>query len=668
MNIKTIIISLLLCFIVKDITAQEYKKRLFKKGDRICFIGNSITHNGEYHHNILQFFVTRYPNTPINSYNAGIKGDVTSGIIKRIHTDILIHKPTHAIIMIGMNDVQRELYGKNLNKNADTLAKQKAALDVYTKNLDSIIVILKQKKIQVILQKPSAYDQTSAIKYVNGLGINDALIACGDIMQQLANMYKLPIVDYNTIMTRIAVQQQTKIPNFTLTINDRVHPNGTGHFIMAYQFITTFNRNSIISKTVIDVNKVKSNAANKNCIVSNSTFKSNTLQFTLLENALPYPIVENQQQGLTLVPFTNKCNNQILIVKNLPKGNYLLKIDNFEVAIFSNEIMQKGINLATYKHTPQYIQALKVRGVLEKLWENEGIFRAVAFVEHMYLQNFENKNNMSLVKPYLDSLYNSKFKELAYFANAFEKYITYKTTLSKLLLQADSLRKEVYKVAQPTSHTFSLKNYEEPNVATLIEASQSTALPLVFGVQQNYLVKDVANFESQKEYYIRNGLPNFFKKINQTNAKLTIGFLGGSITKANDQYRNQTLAFIQTLNPKAKIKGINAGVSGTGTELGCCRVGEQILQYQPDLVFVEFAVNGGSNEAMEGIVRQIKKHNSQTDICFIYTIAGDQYKQYAQGEVPNKIQGFEKVASHYGIPSVHMGLYASLLQAQEKLV
>lgn len=666
---KRIILICCINFIVLlQAFAQSSSSTLFKKGDRICFVGNSITHNGEFHHNILQYFVTRYPSMSVSFFNAGIKGDVTGGILKRLATDVLIHKPTHAVIMIGMNDVQRELYGKNVTQNVDTLTKRKAALDLYAKNLDSIVRILVQKKIKVILQKPSAYDQTSTIKYPNNFGVNSALIECGNTMQQLANKFKLPIVDYNTIMTNVAVQQQAITPNFTLTVNDRVHPNSVGHFIMAYQFLSTFNKDALVSKTVIDVKNLKEKIGHKNAVVTHPSFKNNILSFYLLEKALPFPIADNQQKALSLVPFTQELNNQILQINNLPKGNYQLMIDSVLIDNCSQDDLQKGINTATYKKTPQYQQALVVKKALEKLWENEATFRAVVFTEFTCLQNFNEKNNLEATKKYLDSLLQTKFKGQAYYTNAFEKYLTYKNQLPTLFQQADSLRNVVYKVAQPTTHQYTLKKVEEPTVASLIEASQSGAMPLLFEVQPQYLVKEVDDFKSDKEFFVRNGLPNFFTKISQPNAQLTIGFLGGSITKAEDQYRQQTLAFIQSLNTTAKIKGINAGVSGTGTELAACRVGSQILPYNPDLVFVEFAVNGGSNQALEGIVRQIKKHNPQTDICFIYTIAGEQYKQYAKNEVPGRIQAFEKVATHYQIPSIHMGLYPSLLEAAGKLV
>jgi lysophospholipase L1-like esterase len=646
----------------------QVSKPLFKNGDRVCFIGNSITHNGEFHHHILQYYVTRFPKNTVNFFNNGIKGDVTSGILKRIDSDVMRHRPTHVIIMIGMNDVQRELYGPTNTQDADTLLRRRAAIALYSKNLDSIVRIFLKKGITVMLQKPSSYDQTSTIKYPNNWGVNDALTECGTVMQQLADTYHLQTVDYGSIMTAITKQMQEKAPAATLTVNDRVHPNSTGHFIMAYQFLKTTHAPAIVAAIVIDVKKLKDKTVCENCTVRSASYKNNTLTLQVLENALPFPISDKQQAALLLIPFTQDLNKEILQISHLEKGNYQLLIDSTVIGNFSNDSLQQGINLATYKITPQYQQAIQVRKALESLWEIEATIRAVAFVEHMHLQSFSQKNDKAAVKKYLDSLYTARFKGQSYYANAFEKYLNYQSQVQKLLQQSDSIRSEIYKTAQPIVHTFIIKKTEEQTVAALIEASQSGAMPLLFDVQPQYLVKEIAAFNSEKACYMRRGLPHFFSKINQQNPNITVGFIGGSITKAEDQYRNQTLAYIQSLNPDATIKGINAGVSGIGTELGACRVKEQILKYNPDLVFVEFAVNGGSNQALEGIVRQIIKHNPETDICFIYTIAGDQYLQYIKNEVPIKIQGFEKVAAYYHIPSIHLGLYPSMLAAQQKLV
>ena len=51
----------------------------FEKGDRVVFIGDSITHGGSYHPNIYLFYATRFPDAQFAAYNCGIAGDTAPG-------------------------------------------------------------------------------------------------------------------------------------------------------------------------------------------------------------------------------------------------------------------------------------------------------------------------------------------------------------------------------------------------------------------------------------------------------------------------------------------------------------------------------------------------------------------------------------------------------------
>ena len=208
----------------------------------------------------------------------------------------------------------------------------------------------------------------------------------------------------------------------------------------------------------------------------------------------------------------------------------------------------------------------------------------------------------------------------------------------------------------------------EDKIENLIAASQAGASPLFFDpATYTAPVIQAQNFSNPDEFKIREGLPNFFNKAKKGN-DVTIGYLGGSITRADNQYRLQSAKFIQDLFPKVKVTGINAGVSGTGSDLGACRLSDQLLQYHPDLIFVEFAVNGAFPDGVEGIIRQIWKTNPKIDICLIYTISVGQSKIYAEGKVPENIRRLEVMADQYAIPSVHMGLQAGILEKEGKLI
>lgn len=164
-----------------------------------------------------------------------------------------------------------------------------------------------------------------------------------------------------------------------------------------------------------------------------------------------------------------------------------------------------------------------------------------------------------------------------------------------------------------------------------------------------------------KELSVRNGLPNFFAKI-KAGKSVRIAFLGGSITRAGNGYRDQLLNWFRNQYPGNRFEEIMAAVSGTGSDFGACRVQQHVIDHQPDLVFIEFAVNDNRmlmqlvRETMEGIVRQIWKAGATTDICFIYTLAAENCALLQKGKFPSSASAMEAVAAHYNIPSIHMGL------------
>jgi lysophospholipase L1-like esterase len=202
----------------------------------------------------------------------------------------------------------------------------------------------------------------------------------------------------------------------------------------------------------------------------------------------------------------------------------------------------------------------------------------------------------------------------------------------------------------------------------LVALSRVGASPLYFNPADTTVpLIAPGSFYNNAECNVRGGLPHFFKKAS-AGKPVTIGFIGGSVTQGKQCYRTQAARYIQSLYPSVAMKAINAGVSGTGTDLGACRLKDQLLQHHPDLVFVEFASNGAYTDGMEGIVRQIRKYDPAIDICFIYTLHNEHTKIYVAGGIPEHMQGLEKIAVHYNLPSIHLGMEPAMLEKEGKLV
>jgi lysophospholipase L1-like esterase len=164
-----------------------------------------------------------------------------------------------------------------------------------------------------------------------------------------------------------------------------------------------------------------------------------------------------------------------------------------------------------------------------------------------------------------------------------------------------------------------------------------------------------------RELSARGGLPNFFAKI-KAGKPVRIAFLGGSITRAGNGYRDQVLSWFRSRYPANRFEEIMAAVSGTGSDFGACRVQQHVIDHKPDLVFIEFAVNDNRmpmpfvRATMEGIVRQIRKANAATEICFIYTFSAENLPLLKKNIFPTSVSAMEAVAAHYQIPGIHMGL------------
>jgi endoglucanase len=456
MSLMKLKIGILLLFFTLTIQAQQ--KTFFSAGDRVCFVGNSITSNGEFYHDILLFHLTRFPQQSLSFFNCGISGNVTQDIINRLDDDILIHNPTNVVIMIGMNDVKSALYGKNPTSNADTLRLREQAIALYKVNLEKIVNSFLSKNIKVILQKPSIYDQTAILPKANNLGVNDALKTCADFVDALGKKYKLPTVDYWTIMSDLNQKMQKVNPSATLIGNDRVHPGSVGHLVMAYQFLKTENASRFVSKIVITKNKSRSARKSENCEITSACIEKNKAKFTVKEGSLPFSIVKAQVEALTIIPFVDELNLELLQVKCLIAGNYKLKIDGELIGSFSNKQLNEGINLATNTTTPQYKQAMKVR---DMLWELRAVVaksRTLKLIEYNAdFQHCPNKTDLSVVNTYMDSVFSTKQYSNPYFKGQLKNYLIYKPQEKELENSANLLREQAQQLVQTTAHTYSIE-------------------------------------------------------------------------------------------------------------------------------------------------------------------------------------------------------------------
>jgi len=433
----------------------------FEKGDRVAFVGNSITEAGYYESYIWLYYMLHYPEMPIAVYNAGIGGDRANNILARLHDDVFRRKPTVISLTFGMNDTG---YFEFLGNKSDSLA------DVHVKESYDQFVLIQQKlkdytAARKVLVSSSPYDET--VKNPKNLFPKKSLamerIAKFQLEAARANNWGW--VDFFHPMTGIEQREQKTNPEFTLTGNDRIHPGNMGHFVMAWLFLKA---QGLAGKKVASVNldaRTNQVLASDNCKVSNVSRNKEAIQFDYLANSLPYPadtvsrIWENPQRqadAYKVIPFEEEFNQELLQVKGLGSGNYTLSIDGRRIGEYNGETLEKGINMATLKNTPQYQQAMSVLLLNEERMSLESHLRAYYWLQYDF---FANKGMMYQDdQAALDSVEVHAAKDWAV-ASKRDNYRSgrFAAVRDSWQRQMDVLIDEIYTVARPVKHLIKLE-------------------------------------------------------------------------------------------------------------------------------------------------------------------------------------------------------------------
>lgn len=126
-------------------------------------------------------------------------------------------------------------------------------------------------------------------------------------------------------------------------------------------------------------------------------------------------------------------------------------------------------------------------------------------------------------------------------------------------------------------------------------------------------------------------MANVLKKA-QSGEEITIAYIGGSITygmtvapaEPEKCWAYLTYQWLCEQYPETKINYVNAGISGTPSILGNVRLERDVLAYDPDITFVEFAVNDGAEtkfkNSYESLVRTLLQDTDMAVVLFFTII------------------------------------------------
>lgn len=148
----------------------------------------------------------------------------------------------------------------------------------------------------------------------------------------------------------------------------------------------------------------------------------------------------------------------------------------------------------------------------------------------------------------------------------------------------------------------------------------------------------------------------------QNGEDITVAYIGGSITEGynagtTEFYAKTCTDLLQGYFPDITVTGVNAGISGTPSLLGNLRLERDVLSADPDIVFVEFAVNDGQEadykNAYESLVRTLLTQEKDIAVVLLFTVLDSGYTCQ---------EHMSKIGANYDLPmiSVHDSIYEEI--------
>jgi len=195
-----------------------------QKGDRIVFLGDSITQGGNEHAKgyvvlIRKALQEKFSKDGIEVIGAGVSGNKVPDLQRRLERDVLSRKPTVVVIYIGINDVW---HGEK--DPARGTSKEK-----YDAGLEDIIGRIIAAGGRVLLCTPSVIGEKT-----DGSNRNDTrLDEYADISRAVAKKLKVPVCDLRKkFLQRLTKDNAGNKASGVLT-TDGVHLNDAGNAFVA---------------------------------------------------------------------------------------------------------------------------------------------------------------------------------------------------------------------------------------------------------------------------------------------------------------------------------------------------------------------------------------------------------------------------------------------------
>lgn len=368
---RIIVVVLCVCISVCIASAAGVEGPFFLQGgERIVFFGDSITQAGQYIEYIEAFLLTRFPDETFEVINRGISSETLSGTSeidhnpprpdahKRFGRDITPLRPDLLVSCFGMNDGNYHPFSEEL------FAKYKSGVRRLVKRAAE-----EAKATPVIMTPPpfDPYRKKTSDPDATHWGYRYAFIGYDDVLERYSQWLLtfrndgLTVADVHTAMSRHLFERRRKKVSFYLS-GDGVHPNPTGHWLMAQTLLLTWNAPAQAGSVEIDADAKSAVKGD----VTNLSVQNGIIEFTW-RTGLPMPMdLQWDAESILVEKVAERLNRHRLKVTSLSAERYQLFADERMVAEVSREQLAEGVDLLGYPGFPTVKQSQEVLTLVQR--------------------------------------------------------------------------------------------------------------------------------------------------------------------------------------------------------------------------------------------------------------------------------------------------------------
>jgi lysophospholipase L1-like esterase len=294
-----------------------------RRGDRIVFLGDSITHQGFWVASLECALLAAMPELELEFFNAGVGGDVAAQALARMADEVVAQKPALVFVLLGMND-------GGYRERDDAVARR------FADGLQRIVGDVARCGARAIVLGPTFYDSAPRArrndpKVAPREFYNDVLLGLEALARDAA---KDGFVALNAPMAELTRELRASDPAYTM-VPDGIHPDAAGGFVIAATILRELWREA----PPVEVT-----------LAAPADEERTEALVELRRIPCPVPAAAHALRGK--LDFDRRWNRFVLRAAGAPRGRYALSADGTELGMVSGDELNAGVDLLPHAQAP----------------------------------------------------------------------------------------------------------------------------------------------------------------------------------------------------------------------------------------------------------------------------------------------------------------------------